>query len=95
MTVEALSLENTLDSTKGDDLNTGRVVIRFYVRGASNQDVTFLQGAFTERLTGLKKEINNALEECQKQDLLCPNLPKIKDFQKKFTEFERSIKNTQ
>jgi len=92
MTVESLSLENVLDSRKPDSINNGRITIRFYVRGSSQEDITFLQNSLSVKQEILNKEIKKAIQECNAQDILCASeLPKIKAFDKKYTEFSRSL----
>lgn len=94
MTIEALSLENMLDSTNPSAINNGRVTIRFYIRGSSNEDIIFLREAIVNRKDKLKEEIQVAIDECKKQDLLCTELSRLEVFQKKYTEFIRSIEDT-
>lgn len=91
MTIESLSLENTLDAKKPEEINNGRVTIRFYVRGSSKEDIVFLQNSLTLKQESLKKEVENAVAECKKQDLLCTEIKKFEDFEKKYNEFSRSI----
>jgi hypothetical protein len=67
MTIETLSLENSLDSTRPEAINNGRATIRFYVRGSSKEDITFLKGAITSRKEALQKGIETAKAECKKQ----------------------------
>lgn len=67
MTIETLSLENSLDSTRPEAINNGRATIRFYVRGSSKEDITFLKGAITSRQENLQKAIETAKAECKKQ----------------------------
>ena len=91
MTIEALSLQNTLDATRPDATNNGRATIRFYVRGSSVEDIVFLKWAITNRRDSLKKEIEVALEECTVQSGLWCDTTKLKDFEKKFNEFTQSL----
>ena len=53
MTIESLSLQNLLDANNPNVRNTGRVTIRFYVRGSSKEDITFLKEAIKEQETVL------------------------------------------
>jgi hypothetical protein len=94
MTIESLSLENVLDARKPDDINNWRVTIRFYVRGSSQEDITFLQSYLSTRKENLNKEITSAITECKAQDLLCANLSKLEAFEKKYNEFSRSLGGT-
>jgi hypothetical protein len=91
MTIESLSLEDVLDGTRPSAINNGRVTIRFYIRGSSKEDITFLKGAIAARQESLQTQIKTAIEECQKQGQLCTELPRLDDFQKKYTEFARSL----
>ena len=91
MTIEALSLENTLDATRPDATNNGRATIRFYVRGSSVEDIVFLKWAIATRRATLKKEIEAAIEECTIQSGLWCDTTRLKDFEKKFSEFTRSL----
>jgi hypothetical protein len=67
MTIESLTLEDVLDSTRPSAINNGRATIRFYVRGSSKEDITFLKGAIISRQETLQNQIKTAIEECQKQ----------------------------
>lgn len=91
MTIEALSLENSLDKTKINETNKWRVTIRFYVRGSSKEDITFLKWAINTRKDEFKKTIEKAIEECKTQDILCTKIDKLEAFLKKYNEFLRSI----
>lgn len=92
MTVETLSLENVLDSGRPDAINNGRVTIRFYVRGSSQEDIIFLKWAIATRRENLEKAVTKAIEECKKQELLCTELTRLEGFEKKYNEFSRSLK---
>ncbi len=94
MTIETLSLENVLDSNRPDAINNGRATIRFYVRGSSKDDVTFLKGAILSRQETLTTEIKTAKEECAKQGQLCTEWAKLQAFENKFNEFTRSLTQT-
>ncbi len=94
MTVESLSLENVLDSTKPDAINTGRVTIRFYVRGSSIEDIKFLKESIIAKRDKLEKSIAEAIVECREQDFCATTLPKYEEFQKKWKEYTRSLWDT-
>lgn len=94
MTIEALSLEDVLDGARPGAINNWRVTIRFYVRGSSKEDITFLKGAILWRQETLQTQVKSAIEECQKQGQLCTELPRLNDFQKKYNEFARSLTDT-
>lgn len=94
MTIEALSLENTLDTTRPDAINNGRVTVRFYVRGSSVEDILFLKGAISTRLNTLNTDIQKAIDECSKQSGLCSNNKKLDEIQEKYMEFVRSLNSS-
>jgi hypothetical protein len=91
MTVEALALEDVLDGARPDATNNGRITIKFYIRGSSKEDITFLKWAIIARQESLQKKITVALDECKKQWLLCTELSRLEAFEKKFNEFVRSL----
>ena len=95
MTIESLSLQNLLDANNPNVRNTGRVTIRFYVRGSSKEDITFLKEAIKERENILQKRIEIAITECKKRDILCNNKSKLEAFDTKYKEFLRSVGGTQ
>jgi hypothetical protein len=94
MTIESLSLEDVLDSTRPSAINNGRATIRFYVRGSSKEDIIFLKGAIASRQEVLQAQIMSAQAECKKQGQLCTELPRLDAFSKKYTEFTRSLTQT-
>lgn len=89
LTLEAFSLQFPLDLKNPDKINTGRATIRFYVRGSSSDDVTFLRENLQTRKDALLSNINSAVSECQKNEVLCSQLDSLKAFQKKYNEFLR------
>lgn len=91
MTMEALSLQDPLDIKKPDEPNSGRVTIRFYVRWASKDDVTFLRENLRTRQEELGKKITTAVSDCQKNEVLCSKLDELKIFQKKYDEYMRGV----
>lgn len=91
MTIEALSLENTLDANNPDLINNWRITIRFYVRGSSQEDIVFLRESIVTRKDELSKKIKDVIKECDAQELLCAELTKLKSFEKKYNEFLRSL----
>jgi hypothetical protein len=94
MTIETLALENSLDGKRPDAINNGRATIRFYVRGSSKEDITFLKWAINSRKENLQKGIEIAKSECKKQGQLCTEMPRFETFEKKYTEFVRSLGQT-
>ena len=91
LTIESLSLQNTLDLTRPGDLNSGRISMRFYVRGSSKDDIAFLKEAVKEREWALWKQIEAAIAECKKRDILCNNQTRLEEFNTKYKEFLRSL----
>ena len=94
MTIESLSLQNPLDASNPSAKNTGRVTIRFYVRGSSKDDIVFLKEAIKERENILQKRIEIAITECKKRDILCNNKAKLEAFDAKYKELLRSLGGT-
>lgn len=93
MTVEALALENVLDTTKPDAANSWRITIRFYVRGGSTEDIKFLKDAIILRKTNLQKDIDNALSEYKAQWSIGSEFERLEVFAKKYAEFTQSLES--
>lgn len=91
ITMESLSLQDTLDMSNPKKLNSGRTTIRFYVRWASKDDVTYLRENLRSRKAELGKRVDIAVNDCQKNVVLCSQLSRLTDFQKKYTEFLRGV----
>jgi hypothetical protein len=91
MTIEAFSLQNTISSGRPNDMNVGRIQIRFYIRGSSLDDIIFLKDNLKTRYETLTAEIEKSLDECKKNEILCSQRIQLQEFQKKFLEFTRSI----
>lgn len=89
LTIESLSLQDALDASKPNEENNGRVTIRFYVRGSSKEDITFLKWAIKERQDWLQKKITTAIAECKKIE--CSTLDGLEKMNLKYTEFTRSL----
>ncbi len=92
ITMEAFSLQDSLDIKNNPQKeNTWRATIRFYLRGGSKDDVNYLRESLKARKDDLGKRIENAVKECRNNDVLCSQLARLTDFQKKFTEFIRWV----
>jgi hypothetical protein len=91
MTIDSFSLQNTISSGRPNDMNVGRMQIRFYIRGSSLDDIVFLKDNLKTRRETLTADIEKSLEECKKNEALCSQLAQLQQFQKKFLEFTRSI----
>lgn len=89
ITMEAFSLQDPLDLKNPDKINNGRVTIRFYVRGSSMDDVTYLRENLKTRKDELLANINSAVSGCQQNEVLCSQLEALQEFQKKYNEFLR------
>lgn len=88
--IDSFSLENSLDLTKLNEKNSGRMTLRFYVRGSSLTDIAYLRTAVTARNVTLGKNIELKLAACTK-DVTCPNITTLQVLSKKYKEFNNSI----
>ncbi|MBX9809354.1 hypothetical protein K2X92_03135 [Candidatus Gracilibacteria bacterium] len=87
--IDSLALEQALDLSKPNEPNSGRMTIRFYVRGSSASDITFLSSTISLRKTTLGKKIEAAVKKCEGEDT-CPRKKEYQSLSRKFTEFTRS-----
>lgn len=94
ITMESISLTDFLDLTKPNAKNSGRVSIRFYVRGSSEKDILYLVENVKTRKNLLKKKIDEAVTQCEANSTLCGNLDTLQSFQLKCSEFLRSTEST-
>ncbi len=94
ITMEAFSLQDPLDLKNPDKINNWRVTIRFYVRGSSMDDVTYLRENLKTRKDELLANINSAVSGCQQNEVLCSQLEALQEFQKKYNEFLRGVSET-
>lgn len=90
ITIESFSLTDSLDAAKPNEKNSGRTTIRFYVRGSSKDDIVYLSESVKTRKTTLKKKIDNTVEQCKVNNVLCGNLDLLISFQSKYNEFLKS-----
>jgi hypothetical protein len=88
--IDSFSLENSLDLTKLNEKNSGRMTLRFYVRGSSLTDIAYLRTAVTARNVTLGKNIELKLAACTK-DVTCPNITTLQVLSKKYKEFNNSL----
>ncbi len=91
ITMESFSLQNTLDLTNPEKINNGRATIRFYMRWSSKDDVTYLRDSLRERKDLLEKKIDASVNDCRKNEVLCSQLARLENFQKKYKEFLRWV----
>ena len=87
--INSLSLQDTLDLNKPNDANNGRMVIRFYIRGSSITDITYLSESIKSRKEALKKKIDAAVLTCSK-DPTCSGKKSLDLLNRKYTEFIRA-----
>lgn len=87
--INALSLQTTLDPTKPDEENGGRVVLRFYIRGSSPTDIAFLTEAIKKRKEELRNQINTSISACT-NEVTCSGKKALELFDRKYREFTRA-----
>lgn len=90
ITIESISLTDFLDPKKPTAENSGRVTLRFYVRGSSQDDLTYLKENVKNRKENLKKKITEIVDQCKNNTSLCGNLDVLKEFQSKYEKFMTS-----
>jgi hypothetical protein len=87
--IDSLSLQKTLDLSKPNDENTGRMVIRFYIRGSSITDIAYLTETIKSRKEALKKKIDAAILKCS-TDITCSGKKNLDLLNRKYSEFLRA-----
>ena len=87
--IDGLSLSTTLDLTKPTEENSGRMVIRFYIRGSSITDIAYLSETIKSRKEALKKKIDTAILKCS-TDLTCSGKRNLDSLDRKYKEFVRA-----
>lgn len=87
--IDSLSLQTTLDLNKPNEENTGRMVIRFYIRGSSINDIAYLSETIKSRKESLKKKIDAAILKCS-SDLTCSGKKNLDILSRKYNEFIRA-----
>ena len=87
--IDSLSLQSTLDLNKPNDENTGRMVIRFYIRGSSITDISYLSETIKSRKESLKKKIDTAILKCS-TDITCSGKKNLDLLNRKYKEFIRA-----
>ncbi len=95
VTINSTSLENTIDLTKPNDKNQGRITLRFYIRGSSLSDISYIKETIKTRKLILSKNIEITNEKC-KVELTCPHKKEFQLLSRKYNEFNRAsgTKNT-
>ena len=87
--IDGLSLSTTLDLTRPNEENSGRMVIRFYIRGSSTTDIAYLSETIKSRKEALKKKIDTAILKCS-TDLTCSGKKNLELLNRKYNEFVRA-----
>jgi hypothetical protein len=87
--IDGLSLSTTLDLTRPNEENSGRMVIRFYIRGSSTTDIAYLSETIKSRKEALKKKIDAAILKCS-TDLTCSGKKNLELLNRKYNEFVRA-----
>lgn len=89
ITIESLALNEMLNASAPTSENSGRIILKFYVRGSSMTDANYLIEAFNKRKNALNEEINAKVTSCEKD--MCAALESYKKVQKKFAQFNKSL----
>lgn len=87
--IDSFSLENILDPTKPNEENSGRMTLRFYIRGSNTTDIAFLWSTIVSRKAVLSKKIETTLATCL-AEITCPKKKDLQLLSRKYTEFSRS-----
>lgn len=90
VTLETLNLEKFLNPEDPTFKNSGRLVLKFYVRGSSNTDRDYLLESFNKKRNALAEEISTKIAECEK-NTSCVMMDSYKTVEKKFQNFNNSI----
>lgn len=90
ITIQSLSLTDSLDPTKPNKENSGRATLRFYVRWSSRDDIVYLSENIKTRKENLKKKIDWAVDQCKNNMTLCGNIDILKELQVKYRQFTTS-----
>ena len=89
--IDTLSLANTLDMNNPTEPNSGRVVIKFFVRGSSPSDITMLSETIRSRREDLWKKITTLSAKCSTENT-CSHKKEFQTLTRKFDEFSRVTK---
>jgi hypothetical protein len=90
--MESFSLQEKLDRDNPNKENSGRATLRFYVRGVSKDDILYLKENLRVRQAKLKTDINDNIQLCSKDPILCASYnKKLTAFSQKYLEYERSV----
>ncbi len=95
LTIQSFSLQNTIDPTKPNEENSGRASIRFYVRGVSKDDLTYLKENIRTRQEALSKLVTESVTACKQNGSLCTYNKDLMNFQEKYNQFSLASSNVQ
>jgi hypothetical protein len=91
--IEWLSLSTTLDLSKPNEENSGRMSIKFYIRWSSTTDIAYLSETIKTRKENLKKKIETNILKCS-NDLTCSGKKSLEALERKYREFDRATTDT-
>ena len=90
--IDSFSLDAPLDLGKPNEENSGRMTVRFYIRGSSVNDIAFLTNNLTTRKAALGKKIEATITKCE-WDVTCPKKKELQMLLVKFNEFNKWTTN--
>lgn len=93
LTIQNFSLQNSIDPNKPNDQNSGRATIRFYVRGVSKDDITYLKENIRSRNEALGKLVSESVTTCKQNGSLCTYSKDLNAFQEKYNQFNLANTN--
>lgn len=93
ITIDSLSLSQSIDSRFPNMENSGRVNIKFFVRGSSQQDSDFLLESFNKKRDELSAKINDRITKCQ-QSANCAEMAELQAVESQFRNFNASFTKT-
>lgn len=94
ITVDAIALDQILDPQSPSKANSGRITLKFFVRGSSPSDSTFLVEAFNKQRDELEKNISEKLAQCEKDPATCAHINAIQKLNTRFQRFKQSFAKT-
>lgn len=93
VTVESLELKNPLNTHFPNVKNSGKITLRFYIRGSTPSDRDFIEQNFLQKKDALKNQITQALNNCIQSEPNCENEKNLQTLQDKVVQFEKNINN--
>lgn len=89
ITVDSLSLAQIIDPRFPNQENSGRIALKFYVRGSSAADSSFLLESFTKKKVELEQSIEKRIKECSANASTCMESENLQNFAKKEADFAK------